>query len=74
MSEVAIAWLLHQPAVTSVLSGIRRSDQARRNAAAAELTLTEDVLADLAEATEPVKRALGDNPDMWEGERQSRFR
>ena len=74
MSDVALAWLLHQRGVTSVLGGIRNPDQARRNAAAAELVLPGDVLAELDAATEPVKEALGPNPDMWQGAADSRYR
>jgi len=74
MSDVAIGWLLHQPGVTGVLAGIRNPEQARRNAAAAEVALSDDVLAALAEATEPVKQALGSNPDMWQTAAESRYR
>jgi myo-inositol catabolism protein IolS len=74
MSDVALAWLLHRPGVTSVLGGIRNPEQARRNAAAAELMLPDDVLAELDAATEPVKQALGPNPDMWQGASDSRYR
>ena len=74
MSEVALAWLLHQQGVAGVLSGIRNPDQARRNVAAVELTFNDDVLAMLNEAAEPVKQALGPNPDLWQGASNSRFR
>jgi len=74
MTEVALAWLLHQPGVRSVLAGIRNPDQAQKNAAAAELALSDDVLTALAEATDPVKQALGSNPDVWETQSRSRFR
>ena len=74
MSDVALAWLLHQPGVTSVLSGIRNPKQARQNAAVAELVLSKDTLAELDAATRPVKEALGPNPDMWQGADDSRFR
>ena len=74
MPDVALAWLLHQPGVTSVLGGIRNPEQARRNAAAAHLVLPGDVLAELDAATEPVKQALGSNPDMWQGAADSRYR
>ena len=62
---VALAWLLHQPAVTAVLAGARTPDQARQNVQAAGLKLSTETLAALAEATEPVKKALGTNLDMW---------
>jgi len=74
MADVALAWLLHQPGVVSVLVGVRNSSQARINAAAAELRLEPEVLDELAQVTEPVKQALGPNPDMWQTQSESRFR
>lgn len=74
MSDLAVAWLLHQPAVTSVLAGIRRPDQALANARAAELRLDADTLRELDEATVAVKRALGANPDLWQSGSASRYR
>jgi myo-inositol catabolism protein IolS len=72
MAKVAIAWLLHQPGVTSVIAGSRNPDQIRRNAEAANLELPPEVIDELTEATEEVKRKLGSNPDMWQSD--SRFR
>jgi myo-inositol catabolism protein IolS len=74
MSELSVAWLLHQPAVTAVLTGIRRPEQAARNASAAETRLEPAVVAELERITEPVKRALGTNPDLWQSGASSRFR
>ena len=74
ISDIAMAWLLHQPGVTSVLSGIRNPEQARRNVAAAELSLDEETILELATATEGVKRYLGRNPDVWQSESRSRYR
>jgi aryl-alcohol dehydrogenase-like predicted oxidoreductase len=42
MSDLAVAWLLHQPNVTSVLTGIRRPEQAAANARAAAMKLDAD--------------------------------
>lgn len=72
--DLALAWLLHQPGVSCVLSGIRNSRQAATNAQAAEIELRPETLAELDHITEPVKRKLGSNPDMWEGAARSRFR
>jgi len=72
MGRVALAWLLHQPAVVSVLAGARRPEQVRENARAAQLKLSPDVLRQLSEATEPVKAKLGPNPDMWQSEPRMR--
>ncbi|MDP6775220.1 MAG: aldo/keto reductase [Candidatus Latescibacteria bacterium] len=68
MADVALAWLLQQGGVTSVLAGMRNVDQVAENARAGDLVLPDDVLRDLSEATEPVKAKLGTNPDMWNHE------
>ncbi|QUQ62772.1 aldo/keto reductase [Kutzneria sp. CA-103260] len=52
-ARVAIAWLLAQPAVTSVIVGARRTDQLADNIAAADLVLTEPDLAELDEVSRP---------------------
>jgi aryl-alcohol dehydrogenase-like predicted oxidoreductase len=44
VSQIAIAWLLHQPVVTSVIVGAKRPDQLADNLAAAEVTLSADEL------------------------------
>lgn len=72
MADVALAWLLHQPGVTCVLAGARRPEQIAENVRAARLRLSEESVRELSEATEPLKRALGTNPDMWRT--QSRMR
>ena len=68
MGPAALAWALAQPAVTSVIAGARSAEQARANAAAGDLELPADVLAALAEATEPVKQYAGANCDMWQSQ------
>lgn len=73
-SDVAMAWLLAQPGVSCAIVGIRNPQQAQANAATSELNLDQATLAALNEASEPVKQALGRNPDMWEGKEKSRFR
>jgi aryl-alcohol dehydrogenase-like predicted oxidoreductase len=72
MANVALAWLLHQPGVTSAIAGARRPDQIRQTAQAVALALSPEIVSRLAEATEEVKRAIGPNPDMWQA--TSRFR
>ncbi len=68
MSECALAWLIHQPGVSSVLAGARSPAQAIENAKAGDLLLSPDDVAAMSRATEPVKNALGPNPDMWQAE------
>jgi aryl-alcohol dehydrogenase-like predicted oxidoreductase len=55
VAQVALAWLLHQPAVTSVLIGANRTDQLQDNIGAAAVKLTEEDLAaiDTASALPP---------------------
>jgi myo-inositol catabolism protein IolS len=66
MATVALAWLLHQPGVTSVIAGARRPDQIRQTVQAVDLALMPEILARLTEATEEVKHIIGPNPDMWQ--------
>jgi myo-inositol catabolism protein IolS len=72
MANVALAWLLNQPGVTSVIAGARRPGQIRQTAQAADLILPSETIGRLTEATEEVKHIIGPNPDMWQAE--SRFR
>ncbi len=72
MAQIAIAWLIAQPGVGSVIVGVRNPEQARANAAAAELSLSAEVIDRLSEVTEPLKRTLGPNADMWQSESRIR--
>jgi myo-inositol catabolism protein IolS len=72
MTSVALAWLLHQPGVTSVLAGARTPEQIDKNVQAVDLALSPETVEQLTEATEEVKRLIGPNPDPWQSE--SRFR
>ncbi len=72
MAEVALAWLLAQEGVTSVVVGARSPEQIRQNICAFDLQLTQSDLDALAHATQVVKERLGANPDLWSPE--SRFR
>jgi myo-inositol catabolism protein IolS len=74
MERVALAWLLRQPGVATVIAGARSPEQVRDNAAAAALDLSNDTVAELSAATEALKRAMGPNPDMWQAAGQSRLR
>jgi aryl-alcohol dehydrogenase-like predicted oxidoreductase len=54
LAQVAIAWLMARPAVSSVILGARRLDQLTGNMAAADLSLTAEETKLLDEASEPV--------------------
>ena len=47
VAQIAIAWLLHQPHVTSVILGAKRKDQLDDNLAATKVVLSADELATL---------------------------
>ncbi|MBS7702819.1 aldo/keto reductase [Chelatococcus asaccharovorans] len=47
IAQVALAWLLHQPVVTSVIVGAKRAEQLRENIGATGVELTADDLAAL---------------------------
>lgn len=66
MTHVALAWLLAQPGVASVIAGARNAAQARDNSLASDLQLSPDTVAALSKATEPVKARLGSNCDQWQ--------
>jgi aryl-alcohol dehydrogenase-like predicted oxidoreductase len=50
-ARVALAWLLHQKSVMSVIVGAKTAEQLADNIAAAELQLSQDDLAALEQAS-----------------------
>lgn len=69
VAQVALAWLLHQPQVTSVIVGARRPDQLADNLAATQVVLSTDELKTLGEAG-----ALPPEYPGWMFERQGEGR
>lgn len=74
MVHVALAWLLHKPAVTSVLAGARAPRHIESNLIAGGLSLSEETMRRLDEATDDLKHKLGPDPDMWGTGADSRYR
>jgi len=72
MAAVALAWVRQQPGVTSFLVGARSPAELAWNLPSLDLTLSDEGLAGLAQATDGVKAALGTNPDPWQS--PSRYR
>lgn len=66
MAHVSVAWLLAQDGVTSVIVGGRNAEQVRSNVRAADLSLSDDTVEALSQATESLKQKLGPNADMWQ--------
>lgn len=67
--QVALAWLLHQNVVTSVILGAKRVDQLQDNIGAAEVSLSTEDLAALDEVTKLPAEYPG-----WMLERQGGYR
>ena len=51
--RIALAWLLHQPVVTSVIVGAKRIDQLEDNLGAVDVKLTDEELKTLDEVSRP---------------------
>jgi aryl-alcohol dehydrogenase-like predicted oxidoreductase len=69
VAQVALAWLLHQPPVTSVIVGARRPDQLADNIASTKVTLSAEELTTLGDAS-----ALPAEYPGWMFERQGEYR
>lgn len=69
VAQIALAWLLHQDAVTSVIVGAKRVDQLRDNIAASEVKLSEEDLKTLNAVS-----ALPAEYPGWMLERQGAYR
>ena len=55
VAQVALAWLLYQPGVTSVIIGANKMSQLEDNLKAAELKLTPEEVATLSATTKPTQ-------------------
>ncbi len=73
MAQLALAWIAHQPGVTSVIAGARNPQQVQQNAIASDIMLDGETIVALSHATAGLKAALGPNPDMWQGVMDSRY-
>ena len=69
VAQVALAWLLHQQVVTSVIIGAKRVDQLEDNLAATDIRLTQDELAALDKVS-----ALPPEYPGWMHVRQGEYR
>lgn len=72
MAHVALAWVRQRGGVTSVLVGARSAAEVDLNLPGFELTLSDEVVRELEDLTDGIKRNLGTSPDMWSGENRMR--
>jgi aryl-alcohol dehydrogenase-like predicted oxidoreductase len=61
LPQLALAWNLHQPGVTMTLAGTRNPEHARTNAAAADIQLTAEQVAEL-DALVPLGPTFAEDP------------
>ena len=73
-TDLALAWGASQPGVSCIVVGCRNEAQLESNMRALEMGLSDQVLQQLSDVTEAVNRALGTNPDMWDGSGNGRYR
>ena len=57
-AQIAVAWLLHKPAVTSPIVGVSRVEQLEQLVAAADIELDEATIAYLEELYQPIENLL----------------
>ncbi|MCW2306743.1 aldo/keto reductase [Rhodobium gokarnense] len=69
VAQIALAWLLHQKAVTSVIVGAKRTDQLEDNLGAVDVTLSDEELKTLDAVS-----ALPAEYPGWMIERQGEYR
>lgn len=74
MAEVALAWILQQPGIVSVIAGASNAQQLQKNVRAVETPISTETISQLNDATAELKQKLGANPDMWDGGENSRYR
>jgi aryl-alcohol dehydrogenase-like predicted oxidoreductase len=69
VAQIALAWLLHQPQVTSVIVGAKRPEQLKDNLAASDVSLSAEELQALGAVSELPAEYPG-----WMLERQGEYR
>nr|WKN36995.1 aldo/keto reductase [Tunicatimonas sp. TK19036] len=72
MAQLSMAWLLAQPGMGSIIVGGRNVKQVKDNVAAMKVQLSDEIIQELSQITDPLKEALGNNADMWQSESRIR--
>ncbi len=74
MNQLALAWIMTHPGVTTTLVGSRNAAQLDENVASTNLHLKQYVVKELNAATNLLLEQLGSNPDYYEASTNSRIR
>jgi aryl-alcohol dehydrogenase-like predicted oxidoreductase len=73
IAQLAIAWILKKPFMTSTLVGSRNIDELKTNVAACSLAISDETEALIDKISQPVLDILGNNPDYYEHSSKSRI-
>lgn len=73
VAQLALSWLLHQSAVTSIIIGTKRVDQLNENIGATTIRLTEEDLQALNEASKLSVEYPGWMIDTWSSSRKQQI-
>ena len=72
MAELSIKWIIANPLITCTLIGASNTRQLEENVKAVEEPLSQDIIEALSKATLPLKEALGNHIDIFEGAKNDR--
>ncbi|MDR1709888.1 MAG: aldo/keto reductase [Candidatus Accumulibacter sp.] len=72
-AQIALAWILRKPFMTSTLAGCRNVAQLEANLKALDVNLHDEFMARIDAASLPVWQKLGDSPDYYENRAKSRI-
>ena len=67
MAQVAMSFLKRRPEVYSILCGARSIRQLEQNIGSFETVIPDDLMEEIERLSDPLKEAMGDNADLWEG-------
>ncbi|MDR1814213.1 MAG: aldo/keto reductase [Tannerella sp.] len=73
IAQLAIAWILKKPFMTSTLVGSRNLNELKMNVKACELELSDETEQLIDRLSQPVLDILGNNPDYYEHSSKSRI-
>jgi len=65
MPEACLAWLRMQSGVTSILTGPRSVKELDMNIKSVDVTISQEMADKMTEISEPVRKKIGGNTDMW---------
>jgi len=72
MPEIAIRWILENPAITCTLVGSRNVSELEANVKSVENPLSKEMKAELDRITLPVMEKLGNHFDYYESAKNDR--